>query len=87
MIIENADGTKSTPSVVCFAKGKKYTDESQQLIGQVAVNQGPRNAENTIYDAKRMIGALFDDPAIQKDLRRWPFEVVKGRLDRPAIVI
>jgi molecular chaperone DnaK (HSP70) len=59
--------------MVCFTKGKKATDPAQVLVGSTAVNLAPRNAENTIYDSKRMVGAMFNDQAVQKDLDRWPF--------------
>ena len=57
------------------------------MVGNVAVNSAPRNAKNTIYDSKRMIGAQFAEQKIQEDLHRWPFTVVAARDGRPAIVV
>ena len=78
-IIENAEGHRTTPSMVCFTKGKKVTDLAQVLVGSTAMNLAPRNAENCIYDSKRMVGAMFHDQAVQKDLGRWPFKVVENK--------
>jgi len=79
-IIPNDQGNRITPSYVAF------TDD-ERLIGQAAKNQGARNPTNTIFDAKRLIGRKFDDPIVQKDMTLWPFTVVKGSGDRPAIKV
>tara|TARA_A100001015_G_C15043860_1_gene741909 strand:+ start:4861 stop:6825 length:1965 start_codon:yes stop_codon:yes gene_type:complete len=68
-IIANDQGNRTTPSYVAF------TDE-ERLIGESAKNQASLNPTNTIFDAKRLIGRSVTDPAIQSDLKMWPFQVV-----------
>ncbi|GAU21847.1 hypothetical protein TSUD_176930 [Trifolium subterraneum] len=70
-IIHNDQGNKITPSFVAF------TDD-QRLIGDAAKNQTSANPENTVFDAKRLIGRKFSDPVVQKDIMLWPFKVVAG---------
>ena len=60
-VLENAEGARTTPSVVAF------TDESEKLIGQPAKRQAVTNPENTIFAVKRLIGRNFDDPTVKKD--------------------
>merc|ERR1712130_914375 len=50
-------------------------------------NQAARNAENTIFDAKRLIGRKYDDPTVQSDIKLWPFKIVRESQDRPAIEV
>jgi L1 cell adhesion molecule like protein len=79
-IIPNDMGERTTPSYVSFS-------ETERLVGAAAKNQASRNAENTVFDAKRLIGRKFDDPVVQNDLKLWPFKIVKESQNRPAIQI
>jgi len=60
-VIENAEGARTTPSMVAFTK------EAERLIGQSAKRQGVTNPENTLFAIKRLIGRRYDDPTTQKD--------------------
>lgn len=79
-IIANDQGNRTTPSYVAFT-------ETERLIGDAAKNQVARNPENTVFDAKRLIGRKFDDKDIQADIKHWPFKVEKGSDDKPIIVV
>ena len=79
-IISNDQGLRTTPSIVAFTK-------KERLTGNSAKNQIAKNAENTVYDAKRLIGRKFNDPIVQKDMKLWPFNVVSGLDDKPMIVV
>ena len=68
-IIANDQGNRITPSYVAF------TAEGERLIGDAAKNQLTSNPENTIFDAKRLIGRTWDDKAVQHDLKYFPFKV------------
>ena len=68
-VIPNETGARITPSIVSFTK-------TERIIGDGAKTQAVRNYQNTIYDAKRLIGRSFDDPEIQKDIKLWPFKVI-----------
>jgi len=68
-IIANDQGNRITPSYVAFV-------DSERLVGDSAKNQASLNPENTIYDAKRLIGRNFDEKSVQSDMKLWPFEVV-----------
>ncbi|XP_015903845.1 heat shock protein 70 B2 [Parasteatoda tepidariorum] len=68
-IIANDQGNRTTPSYVAFT-------ETERLIGDGAKAQVAMNPENTIFDAKRLVGRNFDDPKIQQDMKHWPFKVV-----------
>ena len=71
-VIENAEGARTTPSVVAF------TEESERLIGQPAKRQAVTNPENTFFAIKRLIGRPFSDPAVAKDKGMVPYEIVKA---------
>ncbi|XP_077564766.1 heat shock 70 kDa protein 1B-like [Haemaphysalis longicornis] len=68
-IIANEQGNRTTPSYVAFT-------EHERLIGEAARNQAALNPTNTVFDAKRLIGRHFHDPALQNDMKQWPFKVV-----------
>merc|ERR1719309_328792 len=67
-IIPNDQGIRITPSYVAFT-------ESERLIGDSAKNQVASNPENTVYDAKRLIGRKYSDRTVKADMKLWPFEV------------
>merc|ERR1719192_1637015 len=69
-----------------FASNTVFSD-TERLIGAAAKNQAARNAENTVFDAKRLIGRKFDDPIVKSDMKLWPFRVVKGTQKRPQIEV
>src|SRR6188472_1098981 len=71
-VLENAEGSRTTPSVVAVTK------TGEQLAGQVAKRQGVVNPENTLFSVKRLIGRRWDDPEVQRDLKWLPYKVVKG---------
>ncbi|CAL1290103.1 unnamed protein product [Larinioides sclopetarius] len=68
-IIANDQGNRTTPSYVAFT-------DTERLIGDAAKSQVAMNPENTIFDAKRLIGRKYDDPKIQQDLKHWPFKII-----------
>ena len=72
-VIANAEGNRTTPSVVAVNKS------GERLVGQVAQRQRVTNAKNTIYGVKRLIGRKFTDKEVQKDLDIMPFEIVKHK--------
>ncbi|NCP10357.1 MAG: molecular chaperone DnaK, partial [Sphingomonadales bacterium] len=71
-VIENAEGARTTPSVVAFTK------DNERLIGQPAKRQAVTNGDNTIFAVKRLIGRRFDDPVTKKDTELVPYDIVKG---------
>src|SRR3979411_1857667 len=71
-VIENAEGARTTPSMVAF------TDNGEVLVGQPAKRQSITNPENTIFAIKRLIGRRYDDPLTQKDKGMVPYRIVPG---------
>jgi molecular chaperone DnaK len=71
-ILENAEGNRTTPSVVAISKN------GERLIGQTARRQAVTNPENTVYAVKRLIGRRFQDEAIQRDLKNVPYSIVQA---------
>lgn len=78
-VIPNDQGNRTTPSYVAFT-------DTERLIGQSAKDQATHNPQNTIFDAKRLIGRKYDDLAIRDDLRNWPFKVEKNEKQQPIII-
>ncbi|GAV02071.1 HSP70-11 [Ramazzottius varieornatus] len=70
-IIANDQGNRTTPSYVAFT-------DTERLVGDAAKNQVAMNAQNTVFDAKRLIGRRFDDPTVQSDMKHWPFKVTSS---------
>jgi len=79
-IIANDMGERTTPSYVSF-------NDTERLVGQAAKNQCARNPENTVFDAKRLIGRKFTDSIVQADMKLWPFDVKAGSQGRPVIEV
>ena len=79
-IIANDQGNRTTPSYVAFT-------DSERLIGDGAKNQASTNPENTIFDAKRLIGRKFDDPTVQSDCKHFPFTVKSDSSQKPVFEV
>jgi molecular chaperone DnaK len=71
-VIENAEGARTTPSIVAF------TDDGERLVGQPAKRQAVTNPENTIFAVKRLIGRRYDDPMVEKDKKLVPYKIAKA---------
>ena len=71
-VLENAEGARTTPSVVAFLENE------EKLVGQPAKRQAVTNAQDTIFAAKRLVGRSFEDETIQKDISKVPFKIVKS---------
>ena len=71
-VLENAEGARTTPSVVAFSS------DNEKLIGQPAKRQAVTNPENTIFAVKRLIGRNFDDQTVKKDIEAAPFKIVNS---------
>ena len=71
-VIENAEGARTTPSMVAFG------DDGERLVGQPAKRQAVTNPKDTLFAVKRLIGRRFDDATVKKDQKLVPFNIVKG---------
>src|SRR3569833_3242274 len=71
-VIENAEGARTTPSMVAF------TESGERLVGQAAKRQAVTNPENTLFAIKRLIGRRFDDPMTKKDVDLVPYMIISG---------
>ena len=71
-VLENAEGARTTPSVVAF------TESEEKLVGQPAKRQAVTNPENTIFAVKRLIGRNFEDPTVKKDIETSPFKIINS---------
>ena len=71
-VIENAEGARTTPSIVAF------TDDNERLVGQPAKRQAVTNPEKTIFAVKRLVGRRYDDPIIEKDKKLVPYKITKA---------
>ena len=71
-VLENSEGTRTTPSVVAFIENE------EKLVGQPAKRQAVTNAVDTIFASKRLIGRNFNDETVKKDIGKVPFNIVKS---------
>src|ERR1700742_4607891 len=71
-VIENAEGARTTPSIVAF------TDDGERLVGQPAKRQAVTNPEKTIFAVKRLVGRRYDDPMVEKDKKLVPYKITKA---------
>jgi molecular chaperone DnaK len=71
-VIENAEGARTTPSIVAF------TDDSERLVGQPAKRQAVTNPEKTIFAVKRLVGRRYDDPMVEKDKKLVPYKIARA---------
>ena len=79
-IIANDQGNRTTPSYVAFT-------ENERIIGNGAKNQAVQNYENTVFDAKRLIGRNFNDDTVQSDIKHFPYKVVSDSNGKPLIEV
>ena len=80
-VIENAEGARTTPSVVAFTK------HGERLVGLPAKRQAVVNSANTVFAFKRLIGRKFTDPEVKEDMKHWPFKIVPTSDGRPAVEV
>jgi molecular chaperone DnaK len=73
-VLENAEGRRTTPSILAFLGDKK-----DKVVGEAAKRQAVTNLLNTIYEVKRLIGRTFDDPITKEDMKHVPYKIVKGK--------
>jgi len=71
-VIENAEGMRTTPSIVAFS------DDGERLVGQPAKRQAVTNPERTIFAVKRLVGRRYDDPMVEKDKKLVPYKIIKA---------
>ena len=71
-VLENTEGTRTTPSVVAFGENE------ERLVGQSAKRQAVTNPENTLFAIKRLMGRNFDDETVKKDVSRAPYKIIKA---------
>ena len=71
-VIENAEGARTTPSMIAFA------DDGERLVGHSAKRQAVTNPDNTLYAIKRLVGRRFSDPEVEKDRKNAPFSIIKA---------
>ena len=71
-VIENAEGTRTTPSIIA------YTEDGETLVGAPAKRQAVTNPKNTLYAVKRLIGRRFEEKEVQKDISLMPYKIVKA---------
>ena len=72
VVIANAEGSRTTPSIVAF------TDGGERLVGQTAKRQAVTNPENTVFAVKRLIGRKYDSPEVQNDIKILPYKISKA---------
>ena len=72
VVIANAEGSRTTPSMVAFS------ESGERLVGQQAKRQAVTNPENTLFAIKRLIGRKFDSDAVKKDIEISPFKIIKA---------
>ena len=78
-VIENAEGTRTTPSIVAYK-------DDEILVGQSAKRQAVTNPKNTLFAIKRLIGRRFDDEVVQKDIGMVPYKIAKADNGETSIV-
>ena len=79
-IIANDQGNRTTPSYVAF-------NDNERLLGNAAKSQCTQNPTNTVFDAKRLIGRVFNDPLVQSDIKHFPYNVIPNKEGKPAIKV